>query len=431
MTHPYGIAPQSFPDHAQPTPGPTAGKPADPLATFILLAQEIAECPIAYISLTADRHLRILSHSFPASFALAELPAGLSIGPNDETVIADLRLHPVLRHAAVVEYSPSFVFWAGHPLVAQDGTRLGLLGLLDYHPRTHAAGTTRALEHLASLIARQISAGEERRQSVAKRVIGLIDELSDQKTDPDSHVLKGILRLAADRSPRPVETTALRIAGLVDVSNGLLSLTPEGRSTLSAYGFCPDLRMSTKPEADGAALAQTPVVAEKPAILDAPEAFARLRIGEKSHVIGTLPSGALAFCREGAAEWHALRNGVEEGWAEISAEIIQKSDTAIFDYVRMHMIQHHDAAIPTEDADFDLHGLGWGLRQTTEGAFLRLEKGDWHPVVVDIAPGEAGLRGAAAGLLLTHSPDIAERIASDVHAWARRIAAGASVMPLG
>ena len=431
MTHPYGIATQSFRSHGQPTPGALALKPVDPFATFLLLAQEIADCPIAYISLSADRDVRILSHSFPASFALAELPADLIIGPKTgETMIADMRLHPVMRHAAVIEYSPSFVFWAGVPLFAQDDTRPGMLGLLNYHPQTHSHATTRALEHLASLIARQISAEDERRESVAKRVIGLIDELNIHEVAADPHVLKGILRLAADQSPRPVETTALRIAGLADISNGVLNLTPEGRSILSAYGFCPGGRVATQLELDtDAKIAPTPAFGMQSTDNDDPAAFARLRIGETSYVIGKSVSGALAFLCEGSGEWQTLRNGLEEGWAEISAEIIQKSDRAIFDYVRMHMIQRRDAAIPQQEADFDLHGLCWRLRQRDDGNFLRLGDGDWHAVSTVIAPGEAGLRDAAVTMLLQHSPDIAARIAPDVHAWAMRIAAGASVMP--
>lgn len=142
-------------------------------------------------------------------------------------------------------------------------------------------------------------------------------------------------------------------------------------------------------------------------------------------------SDALSFRTDPAADWCALDADLAAGWSEIAAEILQRTRNALEDYVRMHMIRRREEEDPAGGNGFDLYGIGWEVREAGSALLLRLDgEAEWQTVPAPALAHAAGFRERAAAALVAQVRDLRERIGEDVHAWAKRLAAGALVEPV-
>ncbi|MCE6952955.1 hypothetical protein LAZ29_18680 [Cereibacter sphaeroides] len=259
-------------------------------------------------------------------------------------------------------------------------------------------------------------------KAVAQRMLALIEAVGEYDGRAAAHSLTGLLRLAAGEPPTLAESTSLQIAGLATIEDGHLALTPEGGEVLAR-------------ETTHRSQPPLPPAAPEPVVTagdESPAPLARLRIGPASYEIASYAgSDVLAFRTDADMAWRDLEADLSLGWFEIAAEILQRTRNALEEYVRMHMIRRREDACTDGQNGFDLYGLGWEVRETGTALLLRLDgDADWREVRPSALAHVTGMRERAAAALVAEVGDLRDRIGEDVHAWARRLAAGAMVEPL-
>ncbi|MFY0682369.1 MAG: hypothetical protein JXR13_17495 [Thalassovita sp.] len=170
--------------------------------------------------------------------------------------------------------------------------------------------------------------------------------------------------------------------------------------------------------------------------------FARLTIGEACFDIGTVKPGqigaedenkeVIAFRPDDVTPWKALRNGIDNGWRPVAAEVLRNTRDALHDYCRMHMIRRSGAFRPGNMVSLTLFGFDWDLRVSSDGrrAQVRLPEQGWEEVDKSLVAEHAELKELAIAALIKFSPTIHQVFEDDVEAWALRLAAGAQVMPV-
>ena len=261
--------------------------------------------------------------------------------------------------------------------------------------------------------------------------VDLINALREFDPGAASHTLVGLLRMASENTATPVEQTALRIAGLGDIQSKNFVLTDAAKDLL--YDFSTgDYSGNVRPGRYRENVAAKEEEAEETDYLksDAPEPVARLNIGGTNYVIGELAAlDMLAFRLESGGEWHHLSNTVEDGWSSIAAEIIAATRDTTREYIRMHMIHRRNVNVGDNIRLFDLYGFEWFIRIDDQGCFTRVEGRNWEPVNIDGLDIEEDLGKIAVNAIMVAVPDAREYFKDDVDQWARRIAAGAMVMP--
>jgi len=130
------------------------------------LATQVTECPIALLSLVAGRRLWFKSR---VGFALPQGPredafcshlieqgTERDAGRNAPLVVPDTLLDARFRHNPLVVGAPHVRFYAGFPLVDDEGFKLGALCVMDSEPRRLREREMRALGELTQIAAEEI-----------------------------------------------------------------------------------------------------------------------------------------------------------------------------------------------------------------------------------------------------------------------------------
>jgi diguanylate cyclase (GGDEF)-like protein len=123
------------------------------------LAARLFDVPIALFSLVAsERQWFKSSHGLEAR----ETPRSVSfcshaIGGDDVMVVADATADERFQNTALVTGEPFIRFYAGSPIHAGSGARLGTLCLIDRKPRTLSEGGKWKLERLAQMLENELT----------------------------------------------------------------------------------------------------------------------------------------------------------------------------------------------------------------------------------------------------------------------------------
>ena len=275
----------------------------------------------------------------------------------------------------------------------------------------------------------QSTAVAPRKLYTAADLLDLISAVREHDPGAASHVLFGLLRMAANGHATAVEQTSMRIAGLADLRGNEFVLTPSACGILDEFSNGDYVSSGPRRSHDTAhdILAHEP----SPAIANnLPEPIARLRIGTHDYVIGEIEAlEMLAFRPQEGGEWIELSNTVENGWSSIASEIIKLTFDTTREYIRMHMIQRRDLDMGKNIEAFDLYGFEWYIRLEDTKSEVRLGGQNWSEFDRgDLDPVEK-IKFVAVEGLLSVLTDPRAMFGKDIDAWARRIAAGASVMP--
>ena len=414
VAHLYGLKPV---ENETPRAPRMFVEPED-FASVAELARSIAGVERACIRLQDEETGEMRITFFPPLPGVRDLPPALL--PNGRG-LSQMEGHSLSAEMAAAGL-PDLAFWAGFALKSPNGRVLGVLGLMDASHHHLAESVLQQLNQLAGILSVGIGMAASVIRVLARQTLGVIEDVAEVEEGAASPALTGLMRYASGKLPSSAEAMAMRIAGLADLSGGMLLLTPPAKAILYTHGF----RLS---DPQGMRVAESEVVAEPE-----PAAFrpmARLRIGEVRHDIARDDeTDKFAFRITGSdADWVLLDNGLEEGWPEMAAEIIKRTRNATFDYVRMHMIHKRDAVMPEGAFLYDLYGMEWAVRGTPEQAEARGADGVWHAFdaahVSPDAPRDFSALAAFAAV-----PDLAARIGDDVHEWCKRIAAGSEITPI-
>ena len=144
--------------------------PEDVFDDFTILAAQICDTPISLISLIdADRQW------FKSRVGLAETQTPRELAFCDHTIrtpevmeVPDATLDPRFRDNPLVTGAPDIRFYAGSPLIAPDGSRIGTLCVIDRVPRHLSDAQRAALARLGRQIIVQLELRLARRDLEAR-----------------------------------------------------------------------------------------------------------------------------------------------------------------------------------------------------------------------------------------------------------------------
>jgi len=413
VAHLYGF----HPVQAEAPRAPRLSVEPDDFAAVAELAKSISGCSRAFIRLADPDSGQMRLSFFPPLPDVTELPKALLPDGQGVSRMAGPSLQEEMRAAGL----PPLAFWGCFTLRSVEGRILGELGVMDEAQHDLPDTVMAQLAQLAEILSRGVGMAAGTVRVMARQTLGLMEDLGEIDGDAASPAVMGLLRYAAGRVPTSSEAMAMRIAGLAEVQGGLLLLTRTANGMLYNRGF----RLADAPAVE--------VPEGEMPVVDAGtfEPVARLRIGEVHHDIARNDvTEQFAFRFTGTDDaWTVLEKGLQDGWPEMTAEVIAKTRNATFDYVRMHMIHKRDASTVPGEFVYDLYGLEWTVRGTPAHAEARGEDGVWRVFdaghIAPDAPRDFSAQAAFAAI-----PDLASRIGSDVHEWSKRIAAGSEVTPI-
>ncbi|MGS4946815.1 hypothetical protein ACVDG3_15140 [Meridianimarinicoccus sp. RP-17] len=162
-----------------------------------------------------------------------------------------------------------------------------------------------------------------------------------------------------------------------------------------------------------------------------PVPFALLRLGNATYTVGEGPRGRLFFMNDDAGGWDDLNRTLEDGWQEIGARILVSTRDALHDFLHTHMIRLATENASADDTRYDIGGFVWDLRPVSaDTVAVRFPLHDWRQVTVPGLDPKATPRERAIAVFLAARPDLGRTMAGNVHAWAKRLAAGALVTPI-
>lgn len=215
----------------------------DRFKVYVDLAREVAQCPVAYTGLLDEERQYYMAHSFPASMNLSEMPRPLtfcqySLLDTRPIVVRDLREHPKFKDHPKVVASPHFVFWAGFPLVTQEGLVMGTLCVVDFEPRDIAEEKIELLTELADNLTLNLELQAMQREYLAPRMVKVIEVLDKSFPKVSLAAVSGFLKLCCgDRLTGEEKdlVTAMGLAELDVYDNPVLSA--RGREIQSTEGL--------------------------------------------------------------------------------------------------------------------------------------------------------------------------------------------------
>lgn len=288
-----------------------------------------------------------------------------------------------------------------------------------------------AASHLLALAERQARAEAQAQAVQARKLIALIEGLAEYDQVVDSHLLVGMLRVAAGQKLLSVEQTALRIAGLAQIDESSLQITSEGKALLD---------LIASPFAETGTAKPVPAAADDTA--DAPKAapaehqpfvadpFASVTFGQRRFEVadGEHP-GSLMFRLSGHEDWTPLDADRSCGWDEIGGEILEKGLDMIPEYIMMHTMRLAMPELGDGIHKFELMPLNWWLRVSKDSALFRAEGSDeWVQVPADIKEPHIRALGIRAAERLI--PDFHKLLEAEAISWSRRMAHAAAVTPI-
>lgn len=259
----------------------------------------------------------------------------------------------------------------------------------------------------------------------AAKMLDLVEALGDYDDQVASHLLLGMLRIAAGKRLLAVERTALRIAGLAFLEGETFSLSKEGRALIER--LVPGARVPLATD-DGAALRALPK--QLATIPTDTQPFAHMRFGEKLFEIAETPlEDMLCFRLLGTRDWTILNHDRMAGWDRIGTEILTRTTDVITDYIHMHTVRLPEAADTPDLHRFDLDNIRWWVRIIDGKAqFQPSEGADWQDLSDDPVAEPVRSIGIRAARQLI--PGFEETLRANAMHWVRRMAHAASVSPI-
>lgn len=133
------------------------------------LAQRLSRAPIALITLVdADRQWFKSRQGLDVTGTPRDAAiCAYAILSDDTLVVPDTLADPRFADNPLVVGSPRIRFYAGHPLHAPDGHRVGTLCVIDHRPRELSAADLEALRDLATLAEAELRAAAQRAEADA------------------------------------------------------------------------------------------------------------------------------------------------------------------------------------------------------------------------------------------------------------------------
>ena len=175
--------------------------PEQPFDDLTLLASFVCKTPIALISLVDEDRQWFKSHvGMDASETSRDIAfCSTAIMQSDVLVVPDALLDERFRDNPLVASDPHIRFYAGAPLINEDGYALGTLCVVDRRPRELAPEQREALKALSRLVLAQLE--------FRRNLILLKEALTDRTKEEHErqrelvHVQETLMRVMGLRHP--------------------------------------------------------------------------------------------------------------------------------------------------------------------------------------------------------------------------------------
>ena len=132
-----------------------------------------------------------------------------TIMSDDLLIVPDALDDPRFRSNPLVTSAPHIRFYAGAPLMTEDGTQVGALCLIDSVPRTFNSDDEQLLRRLAAIITRRF---DQRKETILQRKA--LDHLADEN----------VLLVERDQAEGEIRTEIAGVLRLIETFAGRLKL---------------------------------------------------------------------------------------------------------------------------------------------------------------------------------------------------------------
>lgn len=204
----------------------------------------IARVPVSYTGLLDEARQYFLSENFTGCLTgTSEVDreetlcqyALLDTKPN---IVPDLRENDVFRHHRLVTGDPHWVFWAGFPLVTQEGYVLGTICAVDFEPRQLSSEQVDLLRGVAADMTLTIQMQADQQEMLAEKCAAVLDALAVAGI-ADCATARAFLGLCMDTPIDKTGRARLVQAGLAIEDGAELALSAEGNTLRTGQGLGP------------------------------------------------------------------------------------------------------------------------------------------------------------------------------------------------
>jgi hypothetical protein len=211
---------------------------------YTRLFRHVAGVPVAYSGLIDEARQYFLSENFTGCLT------GVSEVAREETlcqhalldtkpyIVPDLRENDVFRHHPLVAGDPHWVFWAGFPLVTQEGYVLGSICAVDFTPKYLSPEQVDLLLGIAADMALTIQLQADQQEILAAKCDGVLDALSKAGVT-DLLTARAFLRLCVGGHVDKSGRAAVLQAGLAEEDGPELGLSAKGNTLRTGQGIGP------------------------------------------------------------------------------------------------------------------------------------------------------------------------------------------------
>ncbi|MDG3042182.1 GAF domain-containing protein [Roseicyclus marinus] len=223
---------------------------------YTKLFRHIAGVPVSYTGLLDEARQYFLSENFTGCLlgatevARQETICQHALLDTRPVIVPDMRIHPTFAGHPLVHDDPPWVFWAGFPLVTQEGYVLGTICAVDHVPRTLTQEQVDLLTGVAADLTLSIQLQTDQQERIAAACGAVLTSLQDAGIEQLS-TARAFLNLCRSLPVTPEQRAHLVSSGLAVEIDGSLSLTEAGNTLKTGNGLGPaEYKTRTSPLKD-------------------------------------------------------------------------------------------------------------------------------------------------------------------------------------
>lgn len=158
--------------------------------------------------------------------------------------------------------------------------------------------------------------------------------------------------------------------------------------------------------------------------------FASLTIGPDTYEISADEAmDNIAFGDPKTGQRVQLRRKVKDGWTKVGSEIIMRTQDAMQQYIKMHVLKMKGDTLADGPLSYNLFDMTWIVRVNAEenGVEMKFPEEPWVNVVVDFAKFKHDCTSIVLHALVEAKPDLYEMLFDDIDQWGQRMSASVQV----